>query len=109
MPDEPMLSDIIARRELMLVAADGGERQVSVLFARPRKDPRFGRDYICEWQASALAAGHIHTVYGVDEVQALELALCKAGITLQTSREAHEGRLFWLERGQTDLGFPKLQ
>jgi hypothetical protein len=29
-----------------------------------------------------------------------------AGITLQACREAVTGRLFWLERGLSDLGFP---
>ena len=108
MVDGPMLEDIIVRRELIL-AADGAEQRINVLFARPRKEPRLGQDYICEWQAPELTGGRIYIAYGIDEVQALELALKMAGMTLQTCREAREGRLFWLERGQLDLGFPKPQ
>jgi hypothetical protein len=108
MSKELLLDNIIARRELILVA-DDVDRPTHVLFARPRKDPRPGGDYMCEWQAPELSAGRIYAAYGVDEVQALELALQMAGITLQTCREAREGRLFWLERGHSDLGFPKLQ
>ncbi len=108
MVNGPMLEDVIARRELIL-AADDMERRIHVLFARPRKDPRLGQDYICEWQAPELTAGRTYTAYGIDEVQALELALQMAGMTLQTCQEAREGRLFWLERGQLDLGFPKPQ
>jgi hypothetical protein len=109
MSKELLLDNIIARRELILVAADGVDRPAHVLFARPRKVPRLGGDYMCEWQAPELSAGRIYAAYGVDEVQALELALQMAGITLQTCREAREGRLFWLERGHSDLGFPRLQ
>src|SRR3954463_2093930 len=109
MSDEPLLDDIIARRELILVAADGVDRPTYVLFASPRKDPRPGGDYMCEWQAPQLSAGRIYAAYGVDEVQALELALQMAGITLQTCREARADRLFWWERGPSAWGYPKPQ
>ena len=101
-----VIDDVIARRELILVSPGQGERGVEVFFGRPRRDTRRGGDYLCEWQAPELGTGHVYTAYGIDEVQALELALQMAGITLQTCREAVTGRLFWLERGLRDLGFP---
>lgn len=99
------LTDVIAER--MLEARQPGSdtvTEVRVLVGRPFPDPAPDGDWICPVQILGVGDEKIADVYGIDAIQALMLALRKAGIDLAAAgRRGLELR--WLD-GLADLGFP---
>ena len=79
----------------------GRQRAVRVRIRKPRRDPRTG-DHWCTFDVSGLAKTRGFKVWGVDSLQALQLAIRAAGELLR--EEGHE--LTWC--GDQDLGFPKV-
>jgi len=86
------LGTIIASRTLR--EADGA--RVTVQFGRPR---RSDKDWLCPFRIVGLSNDVVHRAYGVDSLQALQLAIDAARAMVRSC-----GRpLDWL--GQSDLGF----
>jgi hypothetical protein len=88
---------IVAERFFEL---DGRAKAVRVRVRKPRRDPKTG-DYWCTFELSGLDEALDFKVWGVDSLQALQLAMRAAGELL---REKGRG-LTWC--GDSDLGFPK--
>jgi hypothetical protein len=80
-----------------------GESEVLCRFFRPARDiSDFRCNYTIDWpdrQRSSYACG-------VDEVQALLLAMAKANTDLLSSSEYASGTLFWLDMREFGLPFP---
>jgi hypothetical protein len=98
------LTDVIAER--MLVARKPGSDAVAEIWVRvgrPYPDTDPDGDWICPIQILGLGAEEVANVYGIDAVQALTLALQKAGIDLAAGVRSGLD-LRWLDG--SDLGFP---
>ncbi|HZI11083.1 MAG TPA: hypothetical protein VE153_11905 [Myxococcus sp.] len=88
---------IVAERHFDL---DGRVKAVRVRIGKPRRDPKTG-NYWCTFAVSGLGRGMSFMVWGVDSLQALQLAMRAAGELL---REEGQG-LTWC--GESDLGFAR--
>ena len=95
------LGIVIATRELIL---DRSER-VTVLVGKPQLFAN-GVDWYCPYQTLGIGSGGVRYGAGVDEIQALVLALSMVGAELYCSEEYREGRLMWDCGRDGDLGFP---
>jgi len=98
----PTNLDTIALRTLELRREDGSSSPVLARVGRPRAVD--GADYRCEYEIDGLATPRRSHAYGIDEVQALWLALVRLGVDLQTSSEGKAGRIAL--HGEADLNFP---
>jgi hypothetical protein len=88
---------IIAERVFEL---DGRPRAVRVRLRKPRRDPMTG-DHWCTFELSGLEKAMGFKVWGIDSLQALQLAMRAAGELLREKGLA----LTWC--GDEDLGFPR--
>jgi len=105
MKQEPP-SDIIATRKLFL--AGEPDKMIRVEIGRPEPFPN-GRDYVCRWRISGCGYENCFYAAGVDEVQALEIALKLIGAELDyVVGPEFGGRLRWLSEDNADFGFPQL-
>jgi hypothetical protein len=94
--------DPIAVRELEARTAAGEVRPVLVRFGRPEPDPLPGGDWRCAFQVTGIGDDGVEHAFGVDAVQALQLAFVAVGARLYAAG-ARLG-ITWL--GMSDLGFP---
>ena len=90
-PPSIRLGTVVASRTLQRGAAD-----VVVRLGQPR---RSGKDWLCAYQIRGLADDAVKRVYGVDSMQALQLALEVIRATLLAQDDA----LAWLDL--PDVGF----
>lgn len=100
----PSNLDVIASRTLQLRHEDGTTSPVVVRIGRPHADTV---DYRCDYEIEGLSKMRALRIGGVDEVQALWLALVGVGVELRTSAEGKEGRLAF--NGEKDLSFPSAE
>ena len=98
------LGQVIAERRLFL---DGAET-VRVLIGQPQLARTPHPESACPWRIEGIGAGAVRYACGIDQVQALWLALQMIGATLHASEEYHAGRLNCFADGDDDgdLGFP---
>jgi hypothetical protein len=100
--------DVIGRRELQLMNADGSESEVIVEIGRPRRfeDADEGQED-CYAPYRISGGGICVELYagGVDAVQALQLVMRIVGSDLEALGSSHEDRLTWLQE-PAHLGFP---
>ncbi|QRN95644.1 hypothetical protein JRI60_42420 [Archangium violaceum] len=96
-PSNKASGPIIAERVFEL---NGRPRSVRVRIRKPRRDPKTGNHW-CTFQVSGLAKAMGFKVWGIDSLQALQLAVRAAGELLR--EEGHD--ITWC--GDQDLGFPK--
>jgi hypothetical protein len=96
--------DPIAVRELEVEAAGGKVQPVLVRFGRPERDPAPGGDWQCAFQVTGLGEDDVEHAYGVDPVQALQLAFQAVGARLYAA-DGPGRSITWL--GMRDLGFPR--
>lgn len=96
------MDTVIAERELEARNRRTGEsRAVTVRIGQPRPDPEPGGDWACATQIEGLGDDAVTDAYGVDSMQALQLAMQLLAIRLKN--DAPELQLTWL--GANDLGF----
>jgi hypothetical protein len=91
------MTEIFIQRQFEL--ANGSE--VFVRFYRPAPDDD---DFRCNYEITWPDRKHAFHAIGIDEVQALILAIQMAHVKLLSSPEAKRGELTWL--GTRDLGLP---
>jgi hypothetical protein len=94
------VGEIIATRELQVT---GSGKVIEVRLGRPEKFSD-SDDYYCRYQIMGLGRDRVFYGAGVDQMQALVLALQNIGAELYTSNEARAGQLTWF--GELNLGFP---
>ncbi len=93
------IETVIATRILTLPE----NKVVTVSIGKPEKFP--GSDHFyCPYLISGISGESISYAGGVDDLQALYLALNKIGTYLYTSEQAKAGQLLW--NGEKNLGFP---
>lgn len=90
------LGEVIAVRRLKIVGEP--RRRVEIRIGRPR---RAGQDWACPIQLQGLGGGSVQLVYGIDGLQALDLAIEAARVLLERSAE----RFSWL--GEEGTGIPR--
>ncbi len=96
------VGEVIATRTLTL----DGTKQAKILIGKPQRFPN-GESWYCPYQTLNVGLDRVLYAGGVDEVQALILALSMIGAKLYTSDEYREGRLTWdCGAVKGDLGFP---
>lgn len=78
-----------------------GSKEIQCSFWRPRPDQD---DFVCEYKITFADKDRLHRAYGVDEIQALMLAMQKAHMDLLRSDDYQQRGLSWL--GRRDLGLP---
>lgn len=95
------IDPIIAVRRLS--RTDGGS--VLIRIGKPRPYPEGDNSY-CPFEIVGLEYEISSRAGGVDDVQSLQLAIERIGITLNTYNQETGGNLFWFTEGDPDLGFP---
>ncbi|MEQ1718571.1 MAG: hypothetical protein ABL907_21735 [Hyphomicrobium sp.] len=95
-------AQVIARRILNI--KDEPEKCVSILLERPVAE---GDDFRCNYSIDWSGTVSLGYAVGVDELQALLLAISHLSADIRTSTFAKEGRLFWLEI-DNGIGFPDI-
>ena len=88
--------EVIARRELTALGRDGARHSVEVRLGKPTPSDRQGGEWACAVQIIGLGPGRIKEAFGVDAVQAIQLALRLATIDLHSLAHANALRLEWL-------------
>jgi len=100
----PEIGEVIARRELKL-AQDGREpADVIVLIGRPRQLPGHA-DFYCPYQIKGINSEKVRHIYGIDELQALLLAIFTLATELDALNKELGGKLCW-ELAAKGLGLP---
>ncbi|HEX4197843.1 MAG TPA: hypothetical protein VHZ26_10405 [Caulobacteraceae bacterium] len=88
-------------RPFLLRTFELGGEQIPCSFERPVAD---GNDYRCDYQIVFPKRQQRGHAYGVDELQALLLAMQRAHVDLLSAPERRECMLLWLDH--EDLGLP---
>ena len=92
------VNDVIASRKLGI---EGSNNKVVVEIRRPkRRDMNFACPYRITYGARVIN----REICGVDEFQALQLALRTLAVELHYNKNLPIGRMYWLEKGN-DIGF----
>jgi hypothetical protein len=88
--------------ERVLTYGPKGRQRIIVRVGTPRKaDPR---TWQCAFQISGIRGSHVYAAYGVDALQALQLAF--QGIRFYLAR--HRVRATWIGGEKGDPGFPEV-
>jgi hypothetical protein len=80
---------------------------VTIAIGKPQTFPD-SQDYYCSFQMMGLGDEKVNWAGGIDEVQALLLALEQIGIRLSETEEYKQGHLSWIGSDERNLGFPHL-
>lgn len=97
------IGELFVSRTLQL--NDKNSTDVTITIGKPQKFPD-GQDYYCPYQIIGLGDGKISRCGGIDEIQALLLALEQIGTFLIHSEEYKQDKLSWLGSEDGNLGFP---
>lgn len=91
--------------ERTLKHADG--RELRLIVSQPTKTEDGNEDWRCEYKIEGLGNTRVRQATGVDQIQAIMLALTYLSTTLYFSEDYKVGKLVW-EGGMTpsDLGLP---
>jgi hypothetical protein len=91
--------DVIAERTLA-ATIDGSVLDVFVRFGKPIPYPK--GDWACPYQIVGIGDEKVHSAFGIDAVQALQLAMFAAGAVLNM----HRKRTTLAFLGESHCGFP---
>lgn len=99
----------IARRSFFFVNDERQTAVVEVDICKPLPSPHRTEEYMCSFRIRSEGSVKTETVFGVDELQALQLALAYLKAKLQEVNEASGSRLRWLgdEKGDLGIGLPE--
>jgi hypothetical protein len=101
------ISQVIAERRLYL--EDQPESSIRILLGKPQRVPSpSNKDFVlCPYQILGIGDEKVRSAGGVDEVQALQLAMEMIGSELYFKlNRRYNGKLRWEAGKQGDLGFP---
>jgi hypothetical protein len=96
------IGEVITTRQLCLV--DDPSREILVKIGKPQLSEH--KDYLCPIQVTGIGEESVSGIYGVDSVQALELAMRSLGAELQRLNTQHQGRIRWGDAPKGWFGFP---
>jgi len=96
------IGEVIAIRQLKLTGEP--DREALVKIGKPERSEH--DDYCCRVQVTGIGNEQVHGIFGIDSVQALELAMRFLGAELQRLNTQHQGRLRWGDAPKGWFGFP---
>lgn len=96
------VGEVIATRLLELAGDPVAE--VLVKIGKPERSEH--NDFCCRVQVTGLGDERVHGIFGVDSVQALELAMRFLGSELQHLNTQYKGQLRWGDAPTGWFGFP---
>jgi hypothetical protein len=99
------VGEVIAIRNLTLVANQGPPPEVLVLLGKPQELPDHS-DYYCPYQIKGAGDEKVRYACGIDPFQALQLALSTLGVELEVLNKELGGRLRWECDASGGLGSP---
>ncbi len=97
------IGTVIARRHYFH-SLDSATPFAEVEIGAPTKSPEADGEYMCSYRLRSSAAERAETVYGIDELQALQLALGDVEAKLRGIEQSAGVRLRWLGGQEGDLG-----
>ncbi|HTD21961.1 MAG TPA: hypothetical protein VK738_04870 [Terriglobales bacterium] len=95
----------IATRRYFVVGDRHNETKIEILVGKPQPFPN-ASDFFCPVQLKGAGINKLSYAAGVDEVQALQLALKLIGAELDILNKEYQGTLRWIGNEDGDLGFP---
>lgn len=96
------LSNVIARRKYFRVGDESRTPIVEVEIGKPEKSPQSNEEFLCSIRVKLPNSEQTETVYGIDELQTLQLALGHLGALLL--RLDNSSDLRWVGDETGDLG-----
>jgi hypothetical protein len=101
------VGEVIATRELKL-SRDRGERTgVLVLLGKPQQLPNH-TDYYCPYQIKGAGPDKVRYECGIDQLQALLLAISTLGVELEILNKELGGKLAWEFDEKGSFGLPQI-
>ncbi len=97
---------IIATRRYFLAGKRDNQPEIVVQIGKPQPFPN-AVDFFCPVQLIAPSINKLSYGAGVDEVQALQLALKLIASELEILNKEYQGALRWIGNEDGDLGFPR--
>ena len=98
------LDSVIARRRYMCGLDDNRTQFVEVEVSAPRKSLEADEEFQCSFRVAWPGSEHTETVYGIDELQALQLALGYLEGTLRNLSRSSGLALRWAGGEGGDFG-----
>jgi hypothetical protein len=98
------LGTVIARREYFSARNQSSTPFVIVEIGAPAKSPYADGEYMCSLRIRSSRAEHDQTIYGIDELQALQLALGHVEAHLRRLSSSEGLSLHWVGGEEGDLG-----
>jgi hypothetical protein len=94
----------IARRSFFRRDDESQTPVVEVEVCAPLPSPHLAREHMCSFRIKSGGLMRTETVFGIDELQALQLALGYLRAKLQKINQASGSQLRWLGDENSDLG-----
>jgi hypothetical protein len=98
------LGTVIARRDYFSARNESATPIVELEIGMPAKSPHADDEYMCSFRLKAPGSERTETVYGMDELQALQLALGYAEAKLKALSSSADLHLHWVGGKDGDLG-----
>lgn len=98
------LGTVIARRSYFRASDESQTPIVQVEIGKPEPSPHMAQEFMCSFQIGSGGSGKIEIVFGIDELQALQLALGQLKFRLQRLNETIGLQLRWIGDENGDLG-----
>lgn len=96
--------DMIAERTLDLEKKDGSRKKIRVRLGKPERSEK--GDWICPYEITGFKKPIGLSVWGVDAMQALLLAIKGLSADLDINAQREEGKLTWLEEEGGGFSIP---
>ncbi len=98
------LGTTIARRGYFRAGDESRTPVIDVEVGKPVPSPHMAGEFMCSFRIRSGEPEKIETVFGIDELQALQLALGYLKVKLQRLNEASDLQLRWIGDEDGDLG-----
>src|SRR4051812_19188369 len=99
------LGDVIATRKLYRLDDPGAD--IVMRFGKPQPTPGHN-DFYCPTQIVGIGDEHVDATYGIDAVQALQLAMKRVGATLDRLNAEAGNTLRWDGDENGSYGLPSI-
>ena len=100
------IGEVIATRRYFVTGSQDNQAKIVVQIGKPQPFPN-AVDFFCPVQVTAPGINKLSYGAGVDEVQALQLALKLIASELEILNKEYQGTLRWIGNEGGDLGFPR--
>ena len=101
---EHELGTLIARRSYFSASDKTCAPVVELEVGAPARSPHREDEFMCSFRLKSRGSERVKTAYGIDELQALQLALGDAEATLRRLSRSLDSQLRWAGDENGDLG-----